>query len=169
MNEGYRILQKQLSRPLTVDCQIVVKCPQGYPAVTENKPLDKEGRPFPTLYWLSCPLAVKKCAQLEAASLIKKVEQKLQTDERLRTAFLKGVSAYQQRREQLAAEKKTALSEAFLKSGIGGSSNLLALKCLHAHLAHFLATGQNPVGEILFKQLAWQNCHYCKRYESSSH
>lgn len=166
MDVAYQILSKQLGRPLTVDCQIVVYCPQGFPAVTENKPWDKEGKPFPTLFWLSCPLAVKKVAQLEASGLIKELEQKLKSDSSLQAAFLSGVQAYQQRRHELLKGKDVNFS--FLKSGVGGSSSLLAIKCLHAHLAHYLATKNNLVGELVFKQFSWANCNFCQKYVGTS-
>lgn len=35
------------------------------------------------------------------------------------------------------------------KKGIVGSENLSRIKCLHAHYAHFLATGENIVGRIV--------------------
>lgn len=168
MHLAYQILSKQLGRPLTVDCQIVVFCPQSFPAVTENKPWDNSGRPFPTLYWLSCPLAVKKASQLEAAGLIKKLAQKLAEDASFKHAFSQAVKAYQQRRQELADDKKETFRAAFWQSGVGGSRNVFALKCLHAHLAHFLATKQNPVGEVVFKQLNWQGCYYCEKLTPSS-
>lgn len=168
MNVACQILSKQLGRCLTVDCQIVVYCPQGFPAVTENKPWDKESRPFPTLFWLSCPLAVKKVSQLEASGLIKELEQKLKSNITLQAAFLHGVQAYQQRRQELLKDKNVNFT--FLKSGVGGSSNPLAIKCLHAHLAHYLATKNNPIGELIFKQFSWSNCNFCQRfYGTSSH
>ena len=170
MQNAYQILSKQLKRSLTVKNRVVLYCPAGYPAVIENAALDNEGKPFPTLYWLSCPLAVKKVAQLEAAGLIKELEQKLKLETALQKAFLKGVHEYQQRRKELLKDKEKDVGTAFLKSGVGGSRNLLAIKCLHAHLAHFLATKNNPIGELVFKQFSWANCNYCTKFnDTSSH
>lgn len=40
------------------------------------------------------------------------------------------------------------------KKGIAGSENLSRIKCLHAHYAHFLATGENIVGKIVHRLLS---------------
>ena len=39
------------------------------------------------------------------------------------------------------------------REGVGGTA-AGGLKCLHAHLAHFLAGGGNPVGEEIAKTLS---------------
>lgn len=47
------------------------------------------------------------------------------------------------------------------KKGIAGSKNLSRIKCLHAHYAHFLATGENIVGRIVHRLLDARKGYTC--------
>jgi hypothetical protein len=40
--------------------------------------------------------------------------------------------------------------------GVGGAR--FGIKCLHAHLAHFLAGGDNPVGEVAARSARYDDC-----------
>jgi hypothetical protein len=58
------------------------------------------------------------------------------------------------------------ISEDLLKtlkfSGVGGIKDKNGIKCLHTHLADYLAGGNNPVGRIVFSKIHWpQNCKIC--------
>ena len=43
-------------------------------------PILDDGTPFPTLYWLTCPLAVGRISRLEGAGGIRRLEQKAEAD-----------------------------------------------------------------------------------------
>ncbi|GFP24897.1 uncharacterized protein HKBW3S43_00003 [Candidatus Hakubella thermalkaliphila] len=47
------------------------------------------------------------------------------------------------------------------KKGIAGSENLSRIKCLHAHYAHFLATGENIIGRIIHRLLDARKGYTC--------
>src|SRR6059036_212516 len=61
------IVGRQLGRAPRAFARVVTRCPYGLPAVTEQRPYDAEGRPFPTTYYLACRHLVAAVARLEAA------------------------------------------------------------------------------------------------------
>src|SRR6185295_6090638 len=48
------VVAAQLGREPRAFRRVVVRCPFGRPAVTEQAPYTPEGEPFPTTYWLTC-------------------------------------------------------------------------------------------------------------------
>ena len=60
------VVARQLGRPPRAFRRVVVRCPYGRPAVTEQWPRDADGAPFPTTYYLTCPQLVAKISRLEA-------------------------------------------------------------------------------------------------------
>src|SRR5450759_3859009 len=56
------IVGAQIGREPRAFLRVAARCPFGFPAVTEQKPYDDEGKPFPTGFYLTCP-------ELVAASL----------------------------------------------------------------------------------------------------
>jgi uncharacterized protein len=46
---------------------VVVRCPWGRPAVTEQAPFDDNGEPFPTTYYVTCPALVAAISRIESA------------------------------------------------------------------------------------------------------
>src|SRR5690606_26057582 len=50
------VAEAQLGRPLRGMRRVAHRCALGLPVVLEVDPVLEDGVPFPTLYWLSCPL-----------------------------------------------------------------------------------------------------------------
>ena len=48
------IVARQLGRAPRAFRRVVVRCPYGLPAVTEQAPYDADGEPFPTTYYATC-------------------------------------------------------------------------------------------------------------------
>ena len=46
--------------------RVVARCPFGFPAAVETLPYDAGGRPFPTLFYLTCPTLVAALSRLES-------------------------------------------------------------------------------------------------------
>src|SRR5436190_23954369 len=67
-------VREQLGRDPTTRFSVVARCPGGHPLVIRNHPLDAEGRPFPTRYWLTCPEAVRRVSGLESEGWIDRLE-----------------------------------------------------------------------------------------------
>ncbi len=118
------------------------RCAVGLPVVIVNEPFLSDGSPFPTTFWLVCPKAVKAVSALEASGLIGEVEKEIASNADLRAALLKAHTEYAKYRKRLAQSTHPSLD-----TGIGGVRHLASIKCLHAHYAHHLAGGQNPVGK----------------------
>jgi exopolyphosphatase / guanosine-5'-triphosphate,3'-diphosphate pyrophosphatase len=115
----------------------VARCGPGHPLVIQNHPIDAAGDPFPTLYWLTCPEAVGAVSRLEAEGWIKRLERRSRED----AAF---GGALQDAHSSHAAERGRLVPGSEVWGGVGGSR--AGLKCLHAHYAHRLAGGPDPVG-----------------------
>ena len=54
------VVAAQIGRTPRSVVEVAGRCHLGLPAVTVVPPLLDDGTPFPTLYWLTCPLAVKR-------------------------------------------------------------------------------------------------------------
>ncbi len=141
-------------------------CPHGYPQVTVNRPLLRNGsgfEVFPTLFWLTCPYLVREVGKLEARGLVKEFEARISREPALREAYLRAHGEYRRERlSLLSPEEKEFLREVgawgAVETGIAGLRNPVRVKCLHAQLAHYLARGDNPVGEEVARMLPALHC-----------
>lgn len=134
----------QLGRPPQTDFSVLCRCGDGHPLVIRNHPLDRDGKPFPTLYWLTCPDAVRAVSRLESEGWIKRLDQRARDDPAFGRALTAAHQAY-------AEERARCLSEARAWGGVGGSRS--GLKCLHAHYANHLGGGEDPVGEWVARRV----------------
>jgi exopolyphosphatase/guanosine-5'-triphosphate,3'-diphosphate pyrophosphatase len=130
-------VREQLGREPTVPFTVVARCAEGHPLVIRNRPIDAEGRPFPTLFWLTCPDAVRAVSRLESGGAIGELNRRLERDAAFADALAGAHAAY-------AAERARGFPGAERHGGVGGTRT--GLKCLHAHYAHHLAGGEDPVG-----------------------
>jgi hypothetical protein len=137
-------LTRLLKREPQTDFDVVVRNAAGEPAVIRNAPLQRDGTPMPTRYWLvdrDLSLAV---ARLEAAGGVRAAEREVDPEE-LRRAHM----AY-------AAERDAALPADHTGprpyGGVGGTRT--GVKCLHAHFAWHLAGGDDPVGRWVADRIA---------------
>jgi len=126
-------VREQLGREPTVPFSVVAHCTVGHPLVIRNRPLDADGRPFPTTYWLTCPEAVRWVSRLESEGWIARLGDDPAIGARLEEAH----RAY-------AAERGEMVPGAEEWGGVGGTRR--GIKCLHAHYAHHLAGGDDAVG-----------------------
>ena len=126
-------VREQLGREPTVPFSVVARCSDGHPLVIRNRPLDADGHPFPTIYWLTCPAAVKSVSRLESEGWIARLAGAPELAERIEGAH----AAY-------ASERGGMATGAERWGGVGGTAH--GLKCLHAHYAYHLAGGDDVVG-----------------------
>jgi exopolyphosphatase/guanosine-5'-triphosphate,3'-diphosphate pyrophosphatase len=127
------LVREQLGREPTTPFTVVARCTGGHPLVIRNSPLDADGRPFPTTFWLTCPDAVKAVSRLESAGWIRQLDAD--------PAFAGAIARSHQ---EYAIERARDLPEARDWGGVGGTRT--GLKCLHAHYAWHLAGGDDAVG-----------------------
>lgn len=138
--DDLQIVERQLGRRPRAFRRVVVRCPFGRPAVTEQAPFDEAGRPFPTQFYVTCRHLVTAIARLEADGGVERWTRAAAEDERLGES-LAGAHAEQRR---LRPE---------LPVGIGGSTREGSLKCLHAHAAFALARPGYELGERILAEL----------------
>ncbi len=126
------------------DFEVVVRTDEGGPAVIRNAPLLADGTPMPTLYWLVDPVLCRLVSSLEAAGGVRAAEAEVPSQE-LAAAHAR-----------YAAERDAALPAGHKgprpSGGVGGTRQ--GVKCLHAHLAWYLAGGPDPVGRWVAERLS---------------
>lgn len=130
-------MAEQLGREPLTAFSVVARCGDGHPLVIRNHPLDRDGKPFPTLYWLTCPTAVKSVAHLESEGWIKRLEERSGSDPEFGAALDEAHRRYAEERGRWAPGAEAL-------GGVGGSR--AGVKCLHAHYANHLAGGVDIVG-----------------------
>lgn len=134
---------EQLGRPPAGRFRVVARNPDGSPVVIENEPLLDDGTPMPTRYWLVDPALRAAVSRLESEGGVRRAEAELDPGE-LADAH-----------RRYAAERDAALHPGYTgprpSGGVGGTRQ--GVKCLHAHLAWWLAGGVDPVGEWVAGEL----------------
>jgi exopolyphosphatase/guanosine-5'-triphosphate,3'-diphosphate pyrophosphatase len=130
-------VEAQLGRSPLIPFTVVARCPAGHPLVIRNRPRDQEGNPFPTLYWLTCPDAVRAISRLESEGSIRRFADRAGSDPEFGRALEEAHRIY-------AAERGRWEKGAEAWGGVGGTRR--GVKCLHAHYANHLAGGRDPVG-----------------------
>jgi hypothetical protein len=120
--------------------------------VIETRSHLDDGTPFPTLWWLTCRALAKAVGRLEAGGWMAAFNERLRQDPELAQALRRATAAYTARRDALEA-----LSEGSPRRGHpgGGGTPGGRVKCLHAHVAQQLVTGDNPVGAAVLAELGW--------------
>lgn len=132
------ILEKLLGRPLAGRCAVIVRRVDGSPVVIENEPHLRDGTPMPTLYWLVDRELHEAVSRLEGSGGVHRFEEMVDAGELRRTH-----DDYARRRR--AATVRTDVAQS--SGGVGGTK--VGVKCLHAHLANYLAGFADPVGELV--------------------
>ena len=171
--EDKKIIAHQLGRPPRGLVAISKRCVHGYPQVVTVYPL-LDGKPFPTLYWLTCPFLSQEIASLEADGMISRLEEEIHRDPNLAKRLVLAHRSYiEERRRLLSREDLVYLEEkrmlpALMERGIGGIADYSRIKCLHLHVAHTLAA-ENPIGNIVLGRFRRCECPpeeaICSAYE----
>ena len=138
------LVERQLGRPPRAFKRVVARCPFEGPAVTEQWPYDRNGEPFPTTYYVTCRHLVAAIARWTEAA---------RNDPELKTSLERATAQQRRLRAELAGGETGPDDGASLELGIGGSSNPLQLKCLHAHAAFALANPGYLLGERILAEV----------------
>jgi hypothetical protein len=132
----------QLGRLPRGQLAVAHRCPCRLPDVVETAPRLPGGTPFPTLYYLTCPRAAAAVSKLEAAGLMRDMTARL-GDEALQQRYLAAHGDYRARRVDAARRAGVEPLPVGTQTAGGMPERV---KCLHALVAHELATGVNPFG-----------------------
>lgn len=146
------VMAVQLGRPLRSVADVVVRCSLGLPVVSRVPPFLEDGTPFPTTFWLSCPLATRRIGRLEAAGGVAEMERMAATD----PAFGERLAAAHERTRRQRDRVLSAGSGPRPSGGVGGARS--GVKCLHAHFADHAAGNDNPVGEEVARRIGEVVC-----------
>ncbi len=141
--EDHEKVEALLGRSPEGEFDVVVRDAHGDPVVIRNAPVLRNGRPMPTRYWLVGEVLRRRVGQLEAAGGVRQADADVDPDE-LEAAH----SRYR-------AERDAAIPSDHVgpvpSGGVGGTRR--GVKCLHAHYAHHLAGGNDPVGRWVSARL----------------
>jgi uncharacterized protein len=141
MESDRAVVERQLGRAPRALRRVVLRCPYGRPAVTEQSAHDDAGRPFPTTFWLTCPYLVAAVSRLEAAGGVERWSHAAAEDAELASSL-----------RNAEAEQRRIRPE--LDLGVGGSRpGAGSLKCLHAHVAFALARPGYDLGERILAEV----------------
>jgi uncharacterized protein len=124
---------------------VAVRCPYGYPAVSEQEAYAGDGTPFPTTFWLTCPWLVAAVSRVEASGGVRRYADEVARDAALAASAARGHDEQRRIRPELDA-------------GIGGSRRSGGIKCLHAHVAFALARPGYELGERMLGEVGERWC-----------
>ncbi|CAN5742251.1 DUF501 domain-containing protein [soil metagenome] len=145
--QDFESVKAQLGREPRGRWKVARRCACGKPQVLETYPRLEDGTPFPTLWWLSCRKLSSAIGGLESGGWMAELNRRLMEDADLHEALWRSTEALVARRNELDTLGPTGHP--------GGGPD--RVKCLHAHTAHHLVTGDNPAGAEALEQLGWQD------------
>lgn len=143
------VVARQIGRPPREPWRVAFECSHGWPVVIATPSRLVDSTPFPTLYWLTCPHLVEAVGDLESAGGVVAWEARMAADPEMGDALARAHEAY-------ASDRATESGgeDACAGTGIAGTADPARLKCLHAHVAAYLAGVADPVGEALLAEVA---------------
>jgi exopolyphosphatase / guanosine-5'-triphosphate,3'-diphosphate pyrophosphatase len=144
--EDVAAIEAMLGRPLAGRCRVVVRR-GSVPAVIENEPHLRDGTPMPTLYWLVDPALHEAVSRLEGSGGVHRFEEMVDPG-----ALEAAHESYARRRTSRIVRRDAVAPS----GGVGGTRR--GVKCLHAHLANYLAGYADPVGEIVSGLVDVEGC-----------
>lgn len=117
--------------------QVVTRSENGQPSVIENAPFFYDGTPMPTRYWLVDPELVAKVSRIESTGGVKQVQLEIDFE------TIQNIhDSHEMLRDELIAHDYVGPRPT---GGVGGTRK--GVKCLHTHLANYLATGDDVIGK----------------------
>jgi hypothetical protein len=147
------IVAAQIGREPRAFGRVAVRCPFGRPAVTEQRPYDPTGEPFPTTYYLTCRHLVAAISRLEAAGGVERWTAAVAAEPELAASLARADEEQRVLRTGLAAGMSGRDGGASLALGVGGAGRSGSLKCLHAHAAFALARPGYLLGERIVAEV----------------
>jgi hypothetical protein len=129
---------REIGRPARGVLAVACRCDHGVPAVVQTAPRLPDGTPFPTMFYLSCSALTAAAGRMESAGLMREMATRLHQDPGLAARYRHAHEAY------LAV--RSVVGDLGIAVSAGGMPD--RVKCLHALIAHSLATGRgvNPLG-----------------------
>jgi len=148
-----RLLGREPAGPF----EVVVRRTDGSPMVIMNAPLLFDGTPMPTRYWLVDRDLREAVSRLESIGGVRQAEAAVDPE-----ALAAAHARYGASRDALLPAGHVGPRP---MGGVGGTHQ--GVKCLHAHLAWWLAGGEDPVGDWTARQLGVARPEEPRRAEQS--
>jgi uncharacterized protein len=152
MDDG-EVVAAQIERPPRSRVEVLRRCHLGLPVVIAVPPILDDGTPFPTSYWLTCPLAVRRIGRVEAEGGVRAAAAMIGADSQFAAAHDRAMNRYRSERDALIEAGRVGPRPS---GGVGGSGR--GVKCLHAHYADHAAGNSNPVGAWTAPQVEPLDC-----------
>ncbi len=166
--EEAAVVAGQLGRAPHAMSAVAARCPFGFPAVVEDLPYDEAGRPFPTLFYCTCPTLVAAVSRAESGGGVAGWTSRLAAGPELARSAVNAARDSAARRAELVDDYELAMLDdgASLATGVGGVSDVRMVKCLHAHVAHALARPGYLLGEAILAEVTdpWCDDRRCAAY-----
>ncbi|ODN31363.1 DUF501 domain-containing protein [Fervidobacterium thailandense] len=160
-----KIVERQLERKITNFLKVIKYCSFNFPVVILSYPV-RENTPFPTIHYLTCPHLLREVSHLEEQGYISKLEVLVQQDAEIQRRLLNAHDEVRKKRSALLKGEDKHWEVVLNQVGSGGIKELTKLKCLHLHLADFLAGVDNPIGEIVYGMISQKECSngHCAKF-----
>lgn len=142
-------MSAQIGRPARGESAVVHRCVFGLPTAVRVSPRLEDETPFPTVFWQTCPVLRARIGTLEAEHRMEEVNARLQEDEDFAATYAAASERYVAFRDELGGPLPGNPSA-------GGMPDYV--KCLHVAAGHFLATGDNPVGQWVLDEVTPMSC-----------
>ena len=134
--EEIQIITDLIGKRPQVEFTFAVRNKNGSPLVIENSPFFYDGTPMPTRYWLVDPELVAKVSRIERTGGVKQVQLEIDFE------TIQNIhDSHEMLRDELIAHDYVGPRPT---GGVGGTRK--GVKCLHTHLANYLATGDDVIG-----------------------
>jgi uncharacterized protein len=141
------IVQIQIGRPPRAAVTVAAACPFDLPLVVKTPPHLEDGTPFPTTYYLTCPVAVRSIGTLEADGTMAGLRQRLDDDPVLQNDYKQAHNRYVADRDAMG----------LLEPAVSAGGMPERVKCLHALYAHEKADS-NPIGALVADMIEPLDC-----------
>ncbi|GMR02658.1 MAG: DUF501 domain-containing protein [Acidimicrobiia bacterium] len=136
------VVEIQIGRPPRSSVDVRARCHLGLPVVIDVPAILEDGTPFPTMHWLTCPLAVTRISRIESAGGVRAADDLIRLNTDVRERFAAAMDRYGAVRDALIPPGWDGPKPS---GGVAGSSG--GVKCLHAQYADTAAGNDNPIGE----------------------
>lgn len=155
-DDDIEIVHRQLAAKRKKDVLCIAKrCKFGYPSAVILNPLSDGQINMENLsspLWLTCPWLNYEIHELENRGYIKKINELILSDRDFLYKMMESHAHFYFFRRSLCLKAGGAefLEKTinFFNRGIGGIQNIMYIKCMHLHFAHYLINNLNLVGHI---------------------
>jgi hypothetical protein len=143
------LAEQMIGRPLRGRSAAAVRCGWGLPAVLRVDPRLADGTPFPTTFWLACPIAASHIGTIESSGVMRDLTDRVRDEADLAPTWRAQGSRYVAFRNGLGERVPG-------DPAAGGLPD--RVKCLHSLYGHHLATDDDVIGAWVAAQVEPMPC-----------